>query len=77
MRNDLEFLYQKAMRSKDYEFMDEIYCLLVDAGFEKMADDVSIRIHKFLCNGFNAWPMFSKFDFLIEDSFGDSWYKTK
>lgn len=78
IRKDLDFLYERAMRSQDFDFMEQVYEFLVDAGMGDKAENLSDRIHQFLCNEFNSWPSFSKVDFLLADSqLGNTWYQNR
>lgn len=84
MRDDLDFLYQKAMRSKDVEFMDNVASLLIDAEMWIELVSLDARIDNF--NGYNTekfnffqyTPTQSKFDFLVGDSqMGENWYRNR
>lgn len=78
MRSDLSFLYDRAIRSKDFNFMDCVFGLLDNAGMDFEAKELSDRIYKFMCLDFNVWPSCSKFQFLIDDSyFGYDWFRTQ
>lgn len=84
MRDDLDFLYQKAMRSQDLEFMAEICMLLIDANryddLEKLDGRISdIKVHtKDEHTYFVYSPTQDKFDFLVGDSqMGENWYRNR
>ena len=77
MRDDLDFLYKKAMRSGDYEFMVDVFYLLVDAEKTEMSDKLTDRIVGFIRRDVGIVE-FSIFSFLIGDSqMGENWYRTK
>ena len=75
MRDDLDFLYKKAMRSKSIKFMDAVEILLVENGKFKLADKVQGRLIKFMDLG---TPRYDKFSFLVGDSQkGQDWYENE
>lgn len=67
MREDLDFLFQKAKRSKDWMFIDEVAILLA---MSKRSDDADVlyrRSEKIFKNLYNMWVIGdSKLDFLIK-----------
>lgn len=67
MREDLDFLFRKAKRSKDWMFIDEVAILLA---MSKRSDDADVlykRSEKIFKNLYNMWVIGdSKLDFLIK-----------
>lgn len=76
MREDLDFLFQKAMRSKDLNFMIEVQELLVENNWNLDADELTSRMLGFMrIRHYIQDENFSKFRFLLEDSqLGQDWY---
>ena len=78
MRDDLDFLYQKAMRSKDALFVEFVFNELV--GYD---DEKSEKLNQRVLNlVFGVWDMgdthSDKFSFLIGDSQrGADWYRNR
>lgn len=84
MRDDLDFLYQKAMCSQDIEFMEEVYMLLSDADRYDDLDNLDGRISDIKVHTRNEYTYFiytptqDKFDFLVGDSqMGKNWYRNR
>lgn len=83
MRRDLDFLYQKAMRSIDKAFMNEVFMLLIEESRFEDAMKLDQRIDNLMVHGdetsiFTYTPTQSKFDFLIGDSLmGENWYRNR
>lgn len=69
---ELRNLYRRAMRSKDWKFMDEIVRVLSEQdGWEEEIDSLNDRIIDFQIS-----PR-SKMDFFIQNSgLGHEWYRT-
>lgn len=44
MRNDALFLYRKAMKSPSYDFMKEVFSILIDEEFYTQADRLTERM---------------------------------
>lgn len=79
MRTDLDFLYQKAMRSADPKFLCEVFDEIVGYLDEDKVEKLNNRI---LHLAFNSWDMgdihSDKFSFLIGDSqMGADWYRNR
>jgi len=78
MRDDLDFLYQKAMRSQDVLFIGYVFGEL--AGYD---DEKSEKLNERILHlVFGVWDMgdiqSDKFSFLIGDSqMGENWYRNR
>ena len=84
MRYDLDFLYQKAMRSIDVEFIEEVCMLLIDADRYDELGILDGRLGDIKGHDKETYAYFfysptqSKFSFLIRDSQrGADWYRNK
>lgn len=67
MRDDLDFLFKKAKRSKDIQFINEIGVLLELDGRIEDAVILYTRAENFFLNNFNVLNIGdSKHDFLIK-----------
>lgn len=80
MRDDLNFLYQKAMRSKDLKFINEVISIIADhkqssVQLYRLVDRAEfIHNMKFDKQDFRS----DKFSFMIGDSqMGENWYRNK
>lgn len=83
MRDDLDFLYQKAMRSSDLEFINEVVGLLSEVGFTLWWDELDNLMEraeffhnvKFDGDDFRASDRFS---IIVGDSQrGADWYRNR
>lgn len=80
MRDDLDFLYQKAMRSSDWKFIDEVAMLLSNSNRGDESDVLFERAGNLwhLENDSIIPDFYDKFSFLISDSqMGENWYRNK
>jgi len=76
MRKDLDFLYRKAMRSKDIKFINEVFMLCMENTlFWDEANNLDIRLSNL--GAFGDFDL-DHFSFLIGDSqMGTDWYRNR
>lgn len=83
MREDLDTLYHRAMRSTDKDFMNEVFMLLIEDDKFDEAKKLDERLDNLMVHAghetiFIYSPSKSKIAFLIGDSqMGQDWYKTR
>lgn len=78
MRDDLDFLYQRAMRSKDIPFMQKVAEFLVEAGWDIELNELIVRIDNFHEASVGVWGLLrNKFDFFVQDIPTSDWYRNR